>query len=301
LPKDYDATVKALLETSPGDWPRLVGLPDRGAVVIDADVSTVSGGADKVIRFGDPPEGLVHLEFQSSPDRSVPGRAFMYNAILGFRHHLPVQTVVVVLRPEADLRNLTGVYERRFPGRPPYQRSEYQVIRVWQLPPETFLTGGPGLLPLAPISAVTKSELPTVIERMKGRLSPRTGLAGDLWTATEVLMGLRYPESLVERLLQGVRGMEESVTYQAIVRKGLEKGRAEGKVEGLAEGRAEEARQMVLLLGEQRYGPPDARSRRALDAITDRERLRQLALRLQTAGSWAELLELPPPRKSRKS
>ena len=113
----------------------------------------------------------------------------------------------------------------------------YQVLRVWQMPVESLLTGGLGLLPLAPISAVRKSDLPAVVARMKERLS-RPELraeAGRLWTATLVLMGLRYPRTMTESLLEGVRNMEESVTYQAIVRKGLkqrlEQGREQGRLD----------------------------------------------------------------------
>src|SRR5262245_1411742 len=124
------------------------------------------------------------------------------------------------------------------------------------------------MAPLAPISAVTAAELPGVIEAVGRRLRGRATSAGDLWVAGEGLMGLRYPEALGARLLGVFRGWEESGTYQAIVRKGVGKGRAEGK----AEGRIEEARKLLRLLGEQRYGPPDARSRKALDAVNDRER-----------------------------
>ncbi|MHB8736791.1 MAG: hypothetical protein ACYC6M_15925, partial [Terriglobales bacterium] len=51
-------------------------------------------------------------------------------------------------------------------------------------------------------------------------------------------MGMRYQRSLVDHLLQGVLDMEESTTYQAIIRKGA------------ARGALEEARKMLLRLGE---------------------------------------------------
>src|SRR5437763_2412 len=49
----------------------------------------------------------------------------------------------------------------------------------------------------------------------------------ELWTATGVLMGLRYDEIMIQRVLRGVREMKESTFYQAVVR--------EGKVEALHE------------------------------------------------------------------
>jgi len=42
-----------------------------------------------------------------------------------------------------------------------------------------------------------------------------------LWTATYVLMGLKYPSAFTEQLLRGVRQMKESVTYQAILAEGV--------------------------------------------------------------------------------
>ena len=105
---------------------------------------------------------------------------------------------------------------------------------------ELLLTGGAGTLPLAPIGAVTEADLPGVIERLKEKLAApkfrRT--AGRFWTAVDVLMGLRYDRVLVEQLLQGVHGMKESVTYQAIVE------------EGVVKGRLERARRTLLRLGE---------------------------------------------------
>ena len=147
---------------------------------------------------------------------------------------------------------------------------------MWQLPAETFLSGGLGILPLAPLSAVVAAELPDVIRRMEQRISAEAtpDEAGTLWTATDVLMGLRYPRAQVAQLLQGVHGMKESVTYQAIVE--------EGKVE---------ARQEVLLqLGRRRFGMPNPSSEMVLRGITDPDRLARLIDALLEVSSWEELL-----------
>ena len=47
--------------------------------------------------------------------------------------------------------------------------------------------------------------------------------AGVLWTAADVLMGLRYPRPLVNDLLRGIHNMKDSVTYQGIVEEGVVK------------------------------------------------------------------------------
>ncbi len=75
MAKSYDATLKELLEGSPGDWLVLLGWPRAEANVIDADVSTFSGAADKVLLVRGRPDWILHLEFQSGPDESLPSAA----------------------------------------------------------------------------------------------------------------------------------------------------------------------------------------------------------------------------------
>ncbi|MCW5935333.1 MAG: hypothetical protein KIT45_13715 [Fimbriimonadia bacterium] len=168
----------------------------------------------------------------------------------------------------------------------------YQVVRLWETPVETLLAGGLATLPLAPLAAVSEGSLPEVVRRMESRLLSEASVsqAGDLWTATYLLMGLRYARSLTEQLLQGVRNMKESVTYQAILQEGKEKGKAEGISEGLEEGLLTEARNLVLRLGGKRYGAADARVVSLLLGIDSLEQLEQLAERLLEAESWQELL-----------
>ncbi len=205
------------------------------------------------------------------------------NAFLEDRHKLLVRSVIVLLAPSANLANLTGTYERHFAGEPPYLRFMYQVIRVWQLPVGTLLSGGLGTLPLAPISAVTRAEVPVVIEHMKERLRERRwqSHAKELWTAAYILLGMRYDRAFAKHLLRGVMAMEESTTYQAI----------------LEEGALREAREALLCLGQKRFQTIPAAVKRSIAAITDLERLRELRLRVLDVASWQELLALPEPAR----
>jgi predicted transposase YdaD len=90
--------------------------------------------------------------------------------------------------------------------------------------------------------------------------------------------------------------MKESVTDQAI----LEEGEAQGRAKGLAKGRLTEAKKLVRLLGENRFGPPDAQTATILAGIKDLPRLEELLVRLLHVGGWQELLGLPGQRSSRK-
>lgn len=101
-------------------------------------------------------------------------------------------------------------------------------------------------------------------------------------------MGLRYPLPLIGELLEGVIAMEESVTYQAIMAKGEQKGELR------------EAKRLLLLMGRQRFGPPNAVTRAAIEEIQEREKIEDCMLRLREAADWGDLLEAPPSRSRRK-
>ena len=75
--------------------------------------------------------------------------------------------------------------------------------------------------------------------------------------------------------------MQDSATYQRVL------------LRGRTEGRTEEAKRLLLLLGDQRFGPPDDRSRHALAALTDLERIERITTRLLQAENWDDLLSTP--------
>jgi len=272
--------MKTLMETSPADWPVLAGYPRGEVAVVDADVSAVSGGADKVPRVRDDPDWLMHLEFQRGPDYSLPQRTHMYNGILEVRHGLMVRSVIVLLSPRANLTNLTEVNQRQFKGETPYLTFRYQVIRVWERPADTFLKGGLALVTLAPISAVSDEHVPAVIEQMKVRIDAEAGpaLKKDLWAATYILLGLRFDSQFINQLLKGVIEMEESTTYQYILEKGAEKGAIK------------EARQTLLRQGTKKFGLPEPAAKAQLEGIEDLDRLHDLELRILDVPNWQELL-----------
>ena len=51
---------------------------------------------------------------------------------------------------------------------------------------------------------------------------------GDLWAATALLIGVRYDGDEITDLIQRVRRMRESVTYQIISRRGSRKAVSRG-------------------------------------------------------------------------
>ena len=283
MSKKYDVTTKDLVELNPADWLPYIGLPLAEVEVVEAELSTVSLAADKVLRIMSAEPSLLHIEFQSGHDASVTERTLHYSVALHVRHKLPVRSVIVLLSEEADRGSITGVLQYRLPDAGVYLEFRYQVARVWEKSVEEVLAGGLGTLPFAPLANVTEQELPGVIERMKARIDAEATpeQAGKLWTATNVLMGLRYEAEFTRQLLQGVMNMKESVTYQAIVE------------EGRQEGRAEEARNILLRQGSVRFGPPSEAVLSTLAEINTLETLEILSIRVLSVESWTELLNLP--------
>ncbi|MFO0844053.1 MAG: hypothetical protein U0797_16910 [Gemmataceae bacterium] len=279
--KPFDATLKDLIEADPLAWAEFAtGRKLVSASLTDADVSTVTAAADKVFRLGteDGP-WLLNLEVESSWAGDIPDRLHLYGTVLEQRHRLPVMGVVLLLRPEANATGLTGERLRFHPGaKAPYDVYRYGVIPAWSLPLSSLLSGALFTLPLAPLTDEAAPQLEGVIQQVEGRFQAEAapGLAGKLSTATAVLLGLRYPEEVTRHLYEGVTKMEESSTYQWIMRKG----------------RIDEARRLVLAVGAAKFGEPDDAARSALDAITDLPTLEALGPRILATSSWQELLDM---------
>jgi predicted transposase YdaD len=300
MPKPYDATLKYLVERHPEAWPAFLGLPTAEVQVVEAELSTVTASADKVLRLQTAPASLLHIEFQSGYEERLDKRVLRYNVLLDYEHEETVESAVILLSPAAERTRISGRVQRRSADGRRLLDFTYRVIRVWEQPVEAILTGPLGALPLAPLADVAAEALPGVIDRMQERIREETtpNDAAELWTGTYVLMGLRYPRELSGQLLRGVRGMKESVTYMEIFEEGEAKGQAIGEARGEAIGEARgEAigqaigeRNMILRQGRKRFGEPDAATIATLEAIVSIERLEQLGERLLEVESWTDLL-----------
>lgn len=282
----FDATLKDLVQTYPRDWLASLGLPADGPVTpLNVDLSTLSAAADVVLGLGDPLTSLVDLEFQSSRDADLSRRVLVYNTLLHQRFRLPVHSVVVLLRRAAEDSGLDGSV--RYGADPSRGGLEFrfEVVRLWQRPVEELLTGAVATLPLATLGAppagLSMNELlPSVVRRLEERLRTETppSVAAKLLTASLILTGLRLDISDVADLFRGVHGMEESTTYQWIMRQGA----------------ARHLKELLLRLGRKKLGPPpDALVAVALDAVEDLGRLDRMIEAMPGVNTWIELLETP--------
>ncbi len=266
----------------------------RPVRVVDADLSTVTSVPDKLVRVGAGRRGFAaHVEFQTARDRDLDERVLAYNVLARRRHGVPVRSVVFLLRRAAGPPGVTGSV--RWPAATGSQLSfDYQLIRTWELPVGRVLAGGLGTLPLAPIAAVTRAEVPAVVRAMRDRLDREVDppVAADLWTATDILMGLRYSLPVIRVLLQGVQAMRESASYQRILSEGRDEGRVEGRVEGVVKGVVQGERNGLIRAGTRKFGSPNPTVLARIAAVDDADELDRLIGRVFDVSGWDELLDL---------
>ena len=282
VPKPFDAATKFLTEAQPGDWVSLFALPLGRVQVFDADLSTVTAAADRVFQVGAKEPYLLHLEFQGNTDSEFALRSLLYNAGLRSRYKLPVKTAVILLRPFHGHQHLTGEALWHDPDDLAIA-FHYRVLRIWQMPVQKLLKAGLSLLPLAPVAQVRKNQLPAVLATLRERLDREASpeLAASLWTATYVLLGLRYPRVEVEELMSrdvlellNTQLLEQSPTYRGFVE----------------EIELRHSRTTLLRLGRKRLGEPSSMLLDQVEALQDKERLEALAERLLEVETWDELL-----------
>jgi hypothetical protein len=293
----FDATIKDLVEAFVPDYQARLHLDEFAPLqVMNVDLSTVSAATDIALGEGDPPRRVVDLNFQGGPDDRLVARVLLYHALLHYHYHVPVHSLLVLLRPITGHADITG--RLRYEGRRRRGKMDFtfEVIRLWQEPVEQFLSGGLGPLPLAPLCHLPPGRpldealapvIQCVDERLATEATPED--RATLLTATYVLLGMRVPVETATRLFRGIQAVKESSTYQAIVQESEAKGEARGKIMG----KLEALQEMVLLQGQQRFGRPSQRAKNAVRAITDIPRLERLAIRILDATNWRDLLDTP--------
>jgi predicted transposase YdaD len=280
--KPFDSTLKELEERQPRPWLSLwLGRPIPAVQVINADLSTITAEADKLLRVEGPRPWIIHNEFESNYKLDSPLKGLRYSVLARCRHGLPVQTIFILLRPEADGPAMSGKLEEELPDGTKYLLFEYTVVRVWELPVARILAEDLATLPLAPITRVTAEDLPAVVRRMDERIEREAtpSEAKVLRTAALILTGLRHPPEIARAAFQGVRGMRESSTYRMILEEGRE------------EGRGHEARRILLRQGRKRFGEPGPAIVAKIEAMLDVAQIEEVLDRQGDVSSWEELLK----------
>ncbi|QEL16014.1 Rpn family recombination-promoting nuclease/putative transposase [Limnoglobus roseus] len=284
MAKPFDATLKRMLDDYAADWAAWLaarfGLPVGPLVPVESDLSTIQPAADKVFRLpGD--AGLLHLEVQSSWDGELPDRMLLYNALLYHRERVPVRSVAILLRREANATAITGEVSRSWTDGQPYHWFRYEVIRLWEQPADQLLAGGIGTAPLGLLTDDAEDRLSELIHQFVERVErdvPGEAERDQVLTASYILLGMRYDRELIRTLFSGVQKMRESSTYQAI----LDEGRAEGELQGEIKGEIKGVRLALTTLLESRFGSIPQAVEDRIQSATGLDRLRAALIQVAT-------------------
>jgi predicted transposase YdaD len=285
MPLPFDATLKDSVQTYPADYAASFHFDDLlPLAALNVDLSTLSAATDVALGRGDPPDVIIDLNFQSGADADAPARAMVYSSVLHLRYRVPVHSIIILLRPEADHPALTGKLRYRARPRKGKMDFRYEVVRLWRMPVQRILKGGLGTLSLAPLcrmphNARLTDALPGVLETVIARLNRETtpAAAAKILTGAYVLAGLRMSRDEARQLFGRVRAVQESTTYQAILE--------EGEVRGV--------QKTLLRLGGQRFGTASENTRAHITAIEDLARLERMIDHVLHVNSWSELLAVP--------
>jgi len=276
----FDATLTSILSEAPADLGAAFHLPvTEPAESLNVDLSTISAATDIAIGYGEPLQEIVDLNFQSGPDPYVDARLLLYNAAFYLRYHVPVRSILVLLRPKAEVPGLTGKLTY-FAGKKRVV-FPYEVIRMWKEPIRPFLEGGLALLPLAMLCAMPPGKplehaMRDVVRAIDGRLAaePNYAEAVRIMTGAFRLAFLRVPKDRVESIFERASIMHEVVAWDQAV----------------DEGRVLTARKAMLNIGEHLFGAPSAKVANALVAINDPDRLDRMLKEIVRLKSWKALL-----------
>ena len=306
---EYDTVSKDLIQTYPKDFIRLTLEQDDVEVldILNTEQSTVDTRyADSLIRVqiaGQ--EALVHHEFQTTDDPSMPIRMAGYMIRAMEQHGLPVYSSVIYLRRSAGRRD-PGYYVQDFLGR--RVLIEYTVIRLSEIEGQDIIDGGPsGLFPFVPLmkrpSGIDSEAWLRHCVDATNALPVDESIKIDFLGRLMILSGLEYDPILINRILlqEGLMDaiMRESLSAQYIkqlgIEEGIEQGREEGIEQGIEQGERRSMIEATLDVLEIRFDLREAHPLSArIAAIDDLQRLKQLlraAIQVSSLEAFEQALD----------
>lgn len=213
----FDNTCKFIAELYSPDFATwLLGKPINLTKLSPTELSIEPIRADALILLQSD-EVVLHIEFQTEPDKDMPFRMADYHLRLYRRFpNKRIHQVVIYL----DKTKSEEVYKTTFTtGK---LRHEFEVIRLWEQSPEIFLRT-PGLLPFAVLSATenkasTLQQVAAAVDKISERRTQ-----SNISAAAAILAGLVLDKEVIGRLLRKDI-MRESVIYKMIKTEGEEEG-----------------------------------------------------------------------------
>ncbi len=272
---EYDTISKHLIQTYPKDFIRLTLEQDDIEVldILDTEQNTVdTRHTDSLIRVHIAgKDTLIHHEFQTTDDPSMPLRMAGYIIRAIEQHGLPIYSSVIYLRRNAGQRD-PGYFNHEISGH--LVVIKYTVIRLSEIEGQEIIDGGPsGLFPFVPlmkrpVGIDSEGWLRHCVDATNA-LAVDESIKVDILDRLMILSGLEYDPSLINRILlqEGLMDaiMRESSFAQYIKQQGIEQGERKSTLEDILE---------VLKV---RFDMPETHPISArIAAIDDLQRLKQL-------------------------
>lgn len=304
MPQHFDISGKKLIGQDPKAYCQLVGYKDQECILLDTGSTLSQLTADSVILL--PALKLaVHLEMQSTYDPLIGERILQYNVPLHMRLWIDVDSVLVLLRKEADGPNITGKVTWA------NLEFNYRVFRLWEMSEDDIMNMPLAVLPFAPLCNVKDERVGEVLHKMNERLiadALSEKESTEFWATTQILLGLRFSaEEAAAKVMEvfTVEIFKDSSVYQQIVHigelKGIDTGMQLGEKRGILigeekgiqigrqDGELEEARNLLLLMGQSKFGNPSESLLSMLNSINSKNTLEKLAVKLLGVDNWEEL------------
>jgi hypothetical protein len=233
-------------------------------------------------------EMIVHLRFQKWYQPDLDRHLFEETRKLERKSGKEVTVVVFLMWPPAEGPGMTGRYEERDDDGKGKSVFTYHIKRAWELTPEEVMHS-PGPMILAPLTRGARQRMPEIVQLVRKGLD-RYG--ADAKTREMVWASVYWSMGLICDLEEAHRAMGNMLPrVQASSNYRSAKGHSFLDAFSLAqsEGLLTAARNLVLRQATRRFGPlPEAAE--ALTAISMREELEALALRVLIAPDWPSLL-----------
>ena len=312
---EYDTISKHLIQTYPKDFIRFtLGREDVEVLDILDTEQTTTRHADSLIRVHIAgKEALVHHEFQTTDDPSMPLRMAGYMIRAMEHHDLPIYSSVIYLRRSAGRRD-PGYYVQDLPGH--RVLIEYTVVRLSETEGQDIIDGGSsGLFPFAPlmkrpVGIDSEAWLHQCVDATNA-LPVDESIKIDFLGRLMILSGLEYDPILINRILlqEGLMDaiMRESSFAQYIkqqgieegIERGIEQGREEGIEQGIEQGRERGERDRaiadIIEVLEIRFDLPETDPLSArIAAVTDLYHLKQLlrsAVQVSSLEAFQQILD----------
>ena len=224
---EYDITTGYLFRQFPDDFVKFIAGDTAEDIALADPIPKQTRYADATAYAtikspeGTETEVVVHIEFQTDADDTMPIRMAGYIGRLIDMYRRPIHASVIYLRPQKI--DDPGIYQYTFPNRCVLM---YNVIRIWELDGEEFLAKRVlGLLPFTPLmqpEGVGDEEwLGRCVQTIEESV-PNEQDRKDLLASTSVLAGLVHDIGFVQTFIPEEIMRQSSVVRELIRKKGIQ-------------------------------------------------------------------------------